>query len=219
MIQTLDNDKLSKYVRNQLVNFFPDELTITLPRLRDIVFETMLKVNNCFQHISLPGYRRNKLIFFNHLNSDHYTVFLYYLSNISYKENEINLATKLFYLNKSLNSFHCMYDTELPDIFIVSHGVGTVLGKASYSNFFVVTQGCTVGANAKLQYPKISERVIMYPNSSILGSSKISNNVISSNNSMVLNANIKANSLITGQHPNLIVKEANQKIFSNFFTF
>lgn len=107
---------------------------------------------------------------------------------------------------------------ELPDIFIVCHGVGTVLGKAIYSNFFVVYQGCAVGANGRLQYPNIGEKVVMNPNSSILGSSKISNNVISSNNSMVLNTNIKTNSLITGQHPNVLLKKTNHKIFLQYFT-
>lgn len=76
MIQTLDNDKLSKYVRNQLVNFSPDELMITESKLRNIVSETMLRITKCFQYVALRGYRKNNLIFFNHLNSDHYTVFL-----------------------------------------------------------------------------------------------------------------------------------------------
>ncbi len=87
----------------------------------------------------------------------------------------------------------------------------------TYSNYFVVTQGCTVGANAKLEYPELGENIVMYPHSSILGNSKISSNVVCSNNSMVLNKNIKSNSIIVGQHPNVDTKEVQTDIFSQFF--
>lgn len=215
MVQTLSNKELFLYLLKQLNNNFPDDKQII--ELDSIVDFAIQKIKYCFSNIALPYYRKNNEIFFNHLNADHYTVFVYYCSNIAYKKNDITLASKLFYLNKTLHSFHCMYDTDLPDIFIVCHGVGTVLGKAKYSNYFVVTQGCTVGANAKLEYPELGENIVMYPHSSILGNSKISSSVVCSNNSMVLNKNIKSNSIIVGQHPNVDTKEVQTDIFSQFF--
>ncbi|WP_418181132.1 hypothetical protein ACNSOL_05230 [Aliarcobacter lanthieri] len=211
----LKSKELVKYLKKQLNNYFPDLKRIN--NLADIIKKALKKVEFNFEHIALPYYRKDGLPYFNYLNVDHYTVFIYYCSNIAYEKNDINLASKLFYLNKVLHSFHCMYDTKLPDIFIVCHGGGTVLGKAEYSNYFVVTQGCTVGANAKIEYPKLGKNIIMYPNSSILGNSIISNNVICSNNSIVLNKNINSNSLIVGQHPNTETKKVNNDIFSQFF--
>lgn len=215
MIQTLNNENLLKYLTKQLSNHFPDEEEIK--DLDIVIGKALERLQYNFEHIALSHYFKYDKPFFNHLNADHYTVFIYYCSNIAYKRGDIDLASKLFYLNKILHSFHCMYDTKLPDIFIVCHGVGTVLGKAKYSNYFVVTQGCTVGANAKLEYPKLSEYFVMYPNSLILGNSEISKYVISSNNSMVLNKNINSNSLIVGQHPNNEIKNINLNIFSQFF--
>jgi serine O-acetyltransferase len=215
MIQTLTNNDLIEYLSRQLKNSFPDNIPIE--NLADIIDKALEKIKYCFNHISLPYYSKDNKPFFNHLNADHYTVFIYYCSNLAFKNNDIDLAGKLFYLNKTLHSFHCMYDTDLPDIFIICHGVGTVLGKARYSNYFVTTQGCTVGANAKLEYPDLGEYIIMYPNSSILGNSKISHNVIFGNNSLLLNQNIDHSSLVVQQHPNVIIKPLNNNIFSQFF--
>jgi len=215
MIQTLSNTQLKKYVKQQLNNFFPDNIKIL--NLLEIIEVAMKKIEYSFNHISLSYYSQNGKSFFNHLNTDHYTVFIYYCSNIAFKRNDICLASKFFYLNKVLHSFHCMYDTQLPDIFIITHGVGTVLGKAQYSDYLVVTQGCTIGANGDWEYPILSKYIILYPNSSILGNSIVSENVIFSNNSMLLNANVAINSLVVGQHPNIQMKSLLKDRFSQFF--
>ena len=211
----LSEKGLTRYLEKQLNNFFP--VSEKNKYLLHVVQKSLQKVKFNFSHVALSYYEKDKSTYFNYLNADHYTVFIYYCSNIAYKMNDLKLASKLFYLNKILHTFHCMYDANLPEIFIVCHGVGTVLGKAKYSNFFVVTQGCTVGANARLEYPELDEYVIMYPNSSILGKSKISRNVVCSNNSMVLNLNIKSNCTTTGQTPNVNTKKINIDIFSQFF--
>jgi|SaaInlStandDraft_1057018.scaffolds.fasta_scaffold236171_2 hypothetical protein len=64
MVYTLDDDKLSKYVKNQLVNFSPDELMITESKLRNIVSEPILRITNYFENVALHGYRKNNLVFF-----------------------------------------------------------------------------------------------------------------------------------------------------------
>lgn len=215
MNKSLSNDDLLEYLSKQLNNNFPDN--DNLNNLVFVVNEALSKLEYNFRHVALPYYLKDGKPFFNHLNSDHYTVFLYYCSNVAYKIDDISLASKFFYLNKIMNSFHCMYDTELPDIFIVCHGVGTVLGKAKYENFFVVTQGCTVGANARWDYPRLGKYLIMYPNSSILGGSIISNYVIASNNSMILNENIPDSCLVVGRYPNTLIKENNLSTYAQFF--
>lgn len=71
-------------------------------------------------------------------------------------------------LNKTMHGFDCMYDTKLPEVFLVFHGVGTMLGKAIYNDYFVVMQGCTVGSNNG-KYPSFGKEVSLTANSSVIG--------------------------------------------------
>jgi serine O-acetyltransferase len=78
------------------------------------------------------------------------------------------MANKLYYLNKTLHGLDCMYDTKLPDIFLLFHSSGTMLGKASYADYFVALQGCTVGSQ-KNNYPVFGKGVSLTANSSVIG--------------------------------------------------
>lgn len=207
---------LIEYLNKQLNFFYPDNHSHE--SIDNVVKEALLKVEYCFNRIELKQFYRNNNVYFNHLNADQYTVFIYYASNVAYElfSDEV-LATKLFYLNKSLNQFHCMYDTKLPDVFLVIHGVGAVLGKADYSDYLVVSQHCNVGANEKLQYPVLSKYLIMYPNSSIIGDSRIGEKCCLSNGVFINNQNIKDNTLIIGRSPELIMKGENKNRFEYFF--
>ena len=88
-----------------------------------------------------------------------------------------------------------MYDTELPDIFYISHGIGTMLGKAIYGNFFIAMHGCTVGTyNGKS--PVIGKGVTLTAHSSIIGNCNIGNNVSISNYTSVFERDIPENTLV-----------------------
>jgi serine O-acetyltransferase len=67
-----------------------------------------------------------------------------------------------------------MYDNKIPDVFLIVHGIGTIMGKAEYSNYFVIYQGCTIGASHGI-YPKIGAGVTITANSSVIGKSIIGN--------------------------------------------
>ena len=91
-------EKLKTYVQSQINNFFPDNGDLS--NLNAVIKKALIKVENNFKHIALNHYYKNNDIYFNHLNADQYTVFIYYASNVAYEiYNDINLATKLFYLN------------------------------------------------------------------------------------------------------------------------
>lgn len=158
------------YTSAQLNHFFPDNQTVRFQEVGKSFFDIALdRTAHCFSKISLEPYRKNGTAFLNHLHSDQYAVFLWFLSNSVWKETENTiLANKIFYLNKSLHGFSCMYDTKLPDIFLLLHTVGTVLGKAEYSDFLVAAQGSTVGAQGG-KYPKLGKGVSLLPYSSIVG--------------------------------------------------
>jgi len=135
------------------------------------------RTDYCFRHVNLESYFCGKQTYLNHLHANQYAVFLWFLSNTIWKEfhNE-TMANKLYCLNRAINGLSCSYDAKMPRIFLLLHIVGTVLGKAEYSDFFVACHGCTVGAHHGL-YPKIGRGVSMLPHSSIIGSCNVGNGV------------------------------------------
>lgn len=166
---SLPYSNFKEYVRLQIDHFFPDGICMSdepFSRSFDLAME---RTRYCFSHVKLPQYSADGDPYLNHLHSDQYAVFLWFLSSSVWKETkDSNLSNKLFYLNKSLHGFSCMYDTTLPEVFLLLHTVGTVLGKAEYGNFFVAAHGCTVGAQNG-RYPRIGQGVAMLTHSSIIG--------------------------------------------------
>ncbi|UHA61587.1 hypothetical protein KDJ21_008010 [Metabacillus litoralis] len=197
---------LEYYLVNQLNQFFPDNRLISYEkRFNQSLHQALERLEYCFRHVALPSYHYQGNTYFSHLHSDQYSMFLWFMSNTVWKIYEDNeLASKLFYLNKTLNGVLCMYDTKMPDIFLVIHGGGVVLGKATYNDFFVCYQGCTVGAIDGI-YPVLGKGVAMAPQSSIIGECMVGNHVTIGNQALLRNRNLNNKSLYyrhtdTGKH-------------------
>ena len=146
------------------------------------------------------------------MNSDHYCLYLYFFSNTLYRNNSNkNVFEKLYYLNKTLNSVEMFYEIELPDIFMVIHPVGTVLGRAKYSDFMTVYQNCTVGSNDEKK-PELGKYLIMRPGSVVLGNSKIGNNCQLASNRILIDKNLPENSTYYGNPKNFFLKKKTKKM-------
>ncbi|MBP6431259.1 MAG: hypothetical protein KA319_05790 [Ferruginibacter sp.] len=183
------------YLNRQLENFFPDNSNHTKD-IEKIFDSTIDRLNFCFKKVSFNRYFNGTNALLNHLYSDHHLMLLWFLSNESCKVlNHDALASKFYYLNKSLHGFDCMFDTKMPDIFLVFHGVGTMLGKATYNDYFVALQGCTVGNNKGI-YPVFQKGVALTAHSSVIGDCKIGNLVTISSNTNVFDTNIDDNSVV-----------------------
>jgi len=177
MITTLTENELRDYTSRQLNNFYPDNNNVDLNLYGDAVSLALQRLEHCFKHCTLKHYNDGTQARFNHLFSDHYVMYLWYLANSMWQlHQDKSICNKLYYLNKSLHGLDCMFDTKMPDIFLIFHGVGTMLGKAEYSDYFVVLHGCTVGSH-KGKYPIMGKGVSLTANSSILGDCKIGNRV------------------------------------------
>lgn len=181
---------------------------------RDIdicIDKSLEKVKRCFGAICNKYYNKSissgfSEVIFNPLHSSQYTVFLYYLANTIYKEtSNIKLCDRLYGVNKIMSSAELFYEIDLPDIFFCDHPLGSVMGRANYSNYFSFIQGCTVGSNKGI-YPTFDEKVIMMSNSKIIGNCHIGRNVIISANTYIKDIDIPANSIVFGQSPNLVIK-------------
>ena len=205
-----DKDWYSKYIQLQLQNHFPDgyshkdELLIVIPKAIEKQFQ------------SLKFVRINSHQVFSHLHSDLYAQFLYFVSNIAWREGFLDLAQKTFYLNKSLHALNCSYSTQLPDVFLFFHIVGTVLGKADYSDYLVVNQNVTVGTNKNIT-PRIGKGVMLRPNVSVIGNSDIGNFTSLSINTTIFDESVPQKSIVIGSSPNLIIKTAKRFLIEDVF--
>jgi serine O-acetyltransferase len=208
--------QLADYTAAQVNTFFPDGDTVTGSAIQPYVTAALDRVEHCFQHIAWPAYSMNREARFNLLHSDQYCTYLYFLANSAHRlEASAAVCSKIFYLNKSLHGFNCMYDTELPDIFWLAHTVGTVLGKAQYSNYLAVLQNCTIGALRGV-YPKLGERLILSAGASIIGDCTIGDNVLLGPGCTVLKRDIPDNSLVTNNAETVVRANSDRPIKAYF---
>ena len=89
---------------------------------------------------------------------------------------------------------------------MLDHPVGSVIGRAHYSNGFTFGQNCTVGNNKGI-YPVIGENITLCANSAIIGNCHIGDNVTVGAYACVKDQDVPANSIVFGQSPNLIIKK------------
>jgi len=205
----MNHEDLSSFVEHQLINIF----NYSDCKDKILAYQTavMSKLKKCFIHVANNCFSNNGEITFSPFHSSQYSIYLYFLSNIIYKnEGENPLSERLYLLNKALHSVDWFYPIELPDIFVCEHPVGSVLGRAIYSNYFCVFQNCTVGGNMN-KYPKIGEYVTLCAGSMIIGDCDIGNNVIVSAGTLILNQNIPDNSIVFGRPRDIVIKKKSRE--------
>lgn len=214
MIFEIEKNAILTLVCRQVENNF----TISADEIHEIKTsfdDALAACEQNFSHSNNKYYIREidgrKDVYFNPFHSVQWMTFLYYLSHFIYKNRSVTkICDKLYYLNKLMNGLDVFYAIELPSQFGAEHPVGSVLGRAQYSNGFFFYQGCTVGGTrdkaGNLYYPVIEENVRMYANSSILGCCHIGCNVQIGAGCIVKNQDVPENCTVFGQSPNLIVK-------------
>ncbi len=105
-----------------------------------------------------------------------------------------------------MNSVDLYYQVALPDIFTFDHPLGSVMGRASYSDYFTFSQGCTVGNNRGV-YPRFGRSVFMLSNSKVVGDCEIGDNVIIGANAYVKDTDIPAVPSFSGKARISVIKE------------
>jgi serine O-acetyltransferase len=217
---SLTSSDFRLYTCKQLNTFYPDSNSIAEKDLEPFFGIAIDRIDACFKNVAYNRYNKNNQTFLNHLYIDHYLMFVWFLANTIWKEEgDTAISTKLYYLNKTLHSFDCMYDTALPNIFLVFHGgTGTLLGKAQYDDFFVALHGCTVGSH-KGKYPKIGKGVALTAHSSIIGDCSIGDRVSISSNTSIFQKDIPADSVafIDRENGKLTIKPSKTPYSQQFF--
>ncbi len=214
MIMSLYKQELVLYVSRQLDHFFPDNSSVNQVEIAQRIDVVIDRVNFCFSAVHNRYFQVDGQTCFNHLNSDQYAMFLYFLANTLFREQaDIWLCEKLFYLNKLLNGIDVYYEVDLPDIFLFCHPLGTVLGRATYANYFLVNQECTIGAaresepGKKSIYPVLGEYCALYKGAAILGNCRVGTNCKISAHSLLIDQDLEADQIYIGTRLNQVVKK------------
>jgi serine O-acetyltransferase len=208
----IDRDEVAwfaSFVARQLDNFFPDSAK---PMCLDSgsIQLALNRTRRCLAQVKGTGE-------FNHLVSGHYATFLYYLSHVLGFQSDKTTATKLFLLNKALNGIDLFYEIAMPEVFLIGHTVGMVFAKASYSDYCVFHQGCTVGRSGDNR-PELRGGLIMYPNSSVIGHCKVEGNTVLTPGVQLINRDSPGNCLVfSGKSGRPVFKEAKEDYLARYF--
>ena len=210
----IDQQGLIDYLCRQIDNLFPDNVGNTGELIAQDIDEALDRLFYCMHYVKY--WRRTG---FHPLWADKNTVFLYYLANTIWRNRENrNLCEKLFYLNKALHGFHCMYYTELPDIFFVGHTLGVVLASIAYPKYLALHQNVTIGKNNDCA-PNIEEGVVLFPGSAIIGNCHIRSRSYISINTSVVDRDTTGNCVVFADQGDIICKNPSHDILSDFFYF
>lgn len=170
---TLTVDQLAAYTASQLNHFFPDPEPVLPTALRAAVEWTTERLFKLHRSTADKYYFRNGIPHFDHLHGDQYATYVYFLSRYCViQSGDRSVAAKLYLLNKALFSVDIFFEVELPEIFLLCHPLGTVLGRASYQDYLVVGQNCTVGGIEDV-YPQLGWGAVLCADSSVLGGCKL----------------------------------------------
>lgn len=139
-----------------------------------------------------------------------YLIFLYYLSRAAFESGMIDIAERVYALNKALHAVDIYPAVKLPDVFFCEHPVGSVLGRADYGARFFFMQNCTVGGSRgdaqKRIYPVIGDAVSLCAYSAVIGQCSVGNRVVLSAGARVINQDVPNDVVVFGRSPHLIFK-------------
>jgi len=213
---SIEKTGLITYLAKQLTFFYPDDVDVNngLTHIMSTVIERM---DHCFSQIHKKYYVEQGHALFNHLNSDHYAMFLYFVSNEAWRQGYTPIAEKVFLLNKALHGIDAFYSIALPNVFLFVHPLGTVLGNASYADFLVVYQNVTIGSDVGGIYPRFGQATVLYSKSSVIGQCNIGHNVCIATHSLVRNMDVPDDAVVVGLYPNNQVKINNRNNTQDFF--
>ncbi len=206
--------EMVEMLSGQLSNFFPDkhDLSVksTISRAIDYGLDRMRKPVKLCRMWPDKG--------FSPLHSNQYAVFLYFMANSVWKElKDIEVASKLFYLNKALNGLEIFYEIEMPEIFCIPHSPGIVLSRAHYANYLVLYQNCTVGRVKPDELPHFGEGVVLYPNSAVIGKCKIGAKTMVAQGQSVVDADTPGDCVVFNNDGKLTFKQPKFDMMDYFF--
>ena len=203
-------EKIYKLVIHQLENWWTD---FNKEVIHSAIKEAIKAMDDNYKKMTSRRYCTEGAIF-DPTFSVTWNIFLYRLSRILYLKGNVHEADCVYYLNKIMHSNDWFYQVDLPKHFGAEHPLGSVLGKAKYSDYLFVYQGTTIGGNrtsGDLFYPTIGTNVVLYANATVLGKTVLGDNVIIAANSYLINENIPSNCIVYGKTPDIVIRKRTEE--------
>jgi serine O-acetyltransferase len=198
LTSSLDLAGLCRLAAQQMNNLVPDGRDVAADDLQGSALQAMQRLEHCFAHIDNKYFFDGTQAVFDHLHGDQYAMWLYWLSNQLHRDGApSHWSKKLFLLNKCLHGCDIFHEVELPSVFLLVHPLGTVLGRAKYSDHLLVYQRCGVGSNHDV-YPRLGRHLSLRPGSAVLGRCAIGDHVTVAAESLVLDRDIADNTTYIG---------------------
>lgn len=214
---------LRDYLGRQLENTFPDREPLDREGLGECIAKSLASLKVCFAHVNDKYFRGGEFEdVFDHLNGNHHAMFLYRVSHEAYVSigNE-RLASRIFNLNRVLHGVDIFYKVRLPEIFLLVHPLGTVLGNAEYSPFFCAYQGCTVGSKGANDgiYPRFSSKTILCSNVSVIGNCNVGSGVVFGSGASIIDTDVADNQRVLGRYPDNKLHTIGEDIVRDYFHY
>lgn len=149
------------------------------------------------------------------LNLDQYAVDLYRNSRAAYHRGDIASAHEFYRRNRVENGVELFYEVELPENFRLVHPIGTVLGRATYGDYFVAYHGCGVGSDLDGNRPVLGRGVVLFPGAKVLGKSVIGDNVFIQANCVIQDSTIPSNVIVDSD--GCMRSTAHRSVIKHFF--
>ena len=214
---SLSRDDLTEYVARQMDALFPDGFPVR-PQLKRYVTAALERMEHCVLRAGFKGFHTKDGPRYHHLHTDQHAMFLYFLSNTVFQMGgPVPLAEKAYALNKALHGLDVFYEVDLPAVFALVHPVGTVLGRATYGDYFCAYQNVSVGADLDDNHPAFGEGVVMYGGSRVIGKSNVGDNCLISAGATLLGGDVSSNSVAFGQYPNIETKPTRHNVIKDIF--
>ncbi len=208
---TLDLHGLTELASAQVNSMFPDGNPVAAMELLPSAMRALDRLEHCFTHVNNKYFFDGQQAVFDHLHGDQYAMWLYFLSNQLHMDGGVPATCKkLFLLNKALHGCDIFYEISLPSIFLLIHPLGTVLGRGSYADYFLVYQRCGVGSNHDT-YPTLGPYTTLRPGSAVLGRCTVGNNNTLAAESLLLDRNLPNDSVYIGNPRDFVLRPAKGK--------
>lgn len=201
-------DDLYLLLHRQLSLFAVKESDLDKKTLKRGIEIALTRVARCFKKIRNKYYYKEGIPRFDPFHTGQYAIFLYYLSHSLHvhARGDGRLPPKIYALNKMLHCIDIYYEVELPTVFYLDHPVGSVIGRASFSDYFQFRQNCTVGNNHG-KYPRFGRNVQLWSGATVVGDCNIGDDVIIASGTFIKDESINSGSVVFGKSPKLIIKD------------
>ncbi len=210
MKMSLSPVRIATLAVGQCNMMFPDGDPVSIDALMPAMPHALERLAHCHAAINNKYFFDGDSPVFSHLHGDQYAMWLYFLANELYRQGAVApLCAKLFLLNKALHGCDIFYEVELPSVFLLVHPLGTVLGRATYSDYFVAYQRVGVGSNRDV-YPNFGKHVTLRPGAAVLGRCTIGDTCQIATESLLLDCDLPPHTLYIGG-PGTAVHKHNAK--------